>query len=103
MDYSIIYLSGLLLTLILSWVAYRYSSKFNTSPDQLLDQIDSLSDFIKYSFVMLILLFLVWYSNHKVVGELIEALFSKKSRPYQYREDSFNFMGIILPFVSVFF
>ena len=103
MDYSIIYLTALLLTLILSWVVFRYSSNSNTSQDQLLDQIDSLSGFIKYSFVMLILLFFVWYSDHKFVGESIEVLFGNKNRPYQYREDSFNFMGIILPFVSVFF
>ena len=52
---------------------------------------------------MLILLFLVWYSDHKLVGESIEVLFGSKNRSYQYREDSFNFMGIILPFVFVFF
>ena len=102
MNYSIIYLSGLLLTLILSWVTYRYSSKVNTLPDQLLSRIDSLSDFIMYSFAMLIIFFLVLYSNHKMVGMMIDGLLSGKHRSSHYRADSFNFAGIIVPFLSVY-
>lgn len=103
MDYSIIYLLGLLLTLILSWVAYRYYFRDSVWQTRFDGQIDSFSYFIIYSFVILLIFFIVLHSNGKLIGVLIDGLFRSRHRSNNFRGDSFSVGSIFVPFTSVFF
>ncbi|MGD0591553.1 MAG: GIDE domain-containing protein [Bacteroidota bacterium] len=103
MDISVGYLLALVLTLILSWVTYRYYFRDSVWQDRFSGQMESLSNYIVYSFVILIILFIVLYSNNESMGIVINVLLSGRHRSNNFRVDSFNMWGIFLPFVSVFF
>ena len=102
MDMTTIYLLSTLLTLILSWVAYQYYFRDSAWQDRFLGRIDSVTDFITYSFFILIILFMVIYSDNSSVSNIIDSVLSSRHRSIYYRSNSIEVSRIILPFISVF-
>jgi len=104
MDLSTRYLTCLLLTLVGSWAAYRYSLKDSIWEDQFDEQVDSLSNFAIFFAALLVILFLVLYDNNGYLGSLLDFLSGRRHRStlvdpkirVAFFSFAFVFIGLIL-------
>ena len=104
MDISIRYLSCLLLTLVGSWAAYRYSLRDSIWEDQFDELVDSLSKFAIFSAALLVILFLVLSDNNGYLGSLLDLLSGRRHRAslvdpkirIAFFSFAFVFIGLIL-------
>ena len=101
MDISVAYFLCLLLTLVLSWATFKYFFRDSGWEDQVSDHMKSLSSFVLYSVVLLIILVGVLNSSDNFLGTLIGLLVSGRHRS-SYLGDHQNIELAFFSFAFVF-
>ncbi len=71
MDISVAYSLCFVVTVILSWAAYRYLFIGSVWEDQISEQLKSLSHYVFYCVVLFIILFIMLYTDNDILGGLL--------------------------------